>query len=103
MTGGNRLDGETSMVGIDWLPRFVASTRWVTCPQANPSTSPRCRPTWNRPAGNVMPSPVAPLYLPVTGNRNQRKQKEPGKSEGDKVEWADFIKHVSCSFLPTEA
>ena len=21
MTGGNRLDGETSMVGIDWLPQ----------------------------------------------------------------------------------
>ena len=40
-----------------------------------------------------MPSPVAPQYLPVTGNRNQRKQKEPDKFEGDKVEWADFITH----------
>ena len=30
---------------------------------------------------------------PVTGNRNQRKQKEPDKFEGDKVEWADFIAH----------
>ena len=40
-----------------------------------------------------MPSPVAPHYSPVTGNRNQRKQKEPDKFEGDKVEWADFIVH----------
>ena len=38
-------------------------------------------------------APVAPQYLPVTGNRNQRKQKEPDKFEGDKVEWADFIAH----------
>ena len=37
--------------------------------------------------------PCAPQYLPVTGNRNQRKQKEPDKFEGDKVEWADFIAH----------
>ena len=40
-----------------------------------------------------MPTPVAPQYLPVTGNRNTRKQKEPDKFEGDKVEWADFIAH----------
>ena len=65
----------------------------VTCPQANPSTSPRLGPTWNRPAGNVMPTLVAPQYLPVAGNRNSRKQKEPDKFEGDKVEWADFIAH----------
>ena len=65
----------------------------VTCPQVNPSTSPRRGPTWNRPAGNVMPSLVAPQYLPVAGNRNTRKQKEPNKFEGDKVEWADFIAH----------
>ena len=65
----------------------------VTCPQANSSTSPRRGPTWNKPAGNVMPSPVAPQYSPVTGNRNTRKQKEPDKFEGDKVEWADFIAH----------
>ena len=65
----------------------------VTCPQVNPSTSPRHGPSWNRPAGNVMPSPVAPQYLPVSGNRNTRKQKEPDKFEGDKVEWADFIAH----------
>ena len=42
---------------------------------------------------NVMPSPLAPQYLHVTGNRNQRKQKEPDKFKGDKVEWADFIAH----------
>ena len=42
---------------------------------------------------SVMPSPVAPQYLHVTGNRNQRKQKEPDKFKGDKVEWADFIAH----------
>ena len=65
----------------------------VTCPQVNPSTSRRRGLTWNRQASNVMPSPVAPLYLPVTGNRNQQKQKEPDKFEGDKVEWADFIAH----------
>ena len=65
----------------------------VTCPQANQGTSPRLGPTWNRPAGNVMPTPVAPQYLPVTGNCNSRKQKEPDKFEGDKVEWADFIAH----------
>ena len=46
----------------------------VTCPQANLCKSPPCGPTWNIPAGNVMPSPVAPQYLPVTGNRKQRKQ-----------------------------
>ena len=60
----------------------------VTCPQANPSTSLRRGPTWYRSAGNVMPSPVAPRYVPVTGNRNSRKQKEPDKFERDKVEWA---------------
>ena len=64
----------------------------VTCPQANPSTFPRSAPTWNRPA-DVMPSPVAPQYLPVTGNHNPRKEKEPDKFEGNKVEWADFIAH----------
>ena len=52
----------------------------VTCPRRTQAN------LWNRPAGNVMPSPV-------TGNRNQRKQKEPDKFEGDKVEWADFIAH----------
>ena len=58
----------------------------VTCPQANPSTSPRLGPIQYRLAGGVMPTPVATQYLPVAGNHNTRKQKEPDKFDRE-IRW----------------
>ena len=48
----------------------------VTCPQVNPSTSPRRGPTWNRLAGNVMPLWPLSIYLSlaITTSGNKKSQ-----------------------------
>ena len=44
---------------------------------------------------NVDSPHVATANLAATGDRFRRKQKEPDKFDGDKIEWADFITHFN--------
>ena len=44
---------------------------------------------------NVDSPHIATAGLAANGNRFRRKQKEPDKFDGDKVEWADFITHFN--------
>ena len=44
---------------------------------------------------NVDPPHIATANLAANGDRFRRKQKEPDKFDGDKIEWADFITHFN--------